>query len=620
MALAGFFAAGPGTANADPPAPPPEHSALYAELSANLADFEAQLDAAWDGSVGSGRFAAGFSAANGNKSIGLLSATNWTRIIEMLDAFQAMGVGLVKLDVHYPVFTLAFHAYLAANPPPLLPGYNYSVDNFIGYPNSFYNKLADEIRARGMGIWLEHSTLFTDWSSTPPTGYFAEIRSLGVAAARARYMQERAAEMVLVASELTPDYYSLVDEPTTQNANFGYFSGGVPILTQDGWRDLAQQGAQDIAAALPGSAMLIGAGSGTWETIAYTQRFAALLELDYIDFHQYPLQSTGPSFIQNLIDWADYVRSVDPAKKLTLGEAWLYTASAAEVAGGLDANTIFGRDTYSFWEPLDTQMLDVLFKIVHHKGFEAVMPFWSQYFFAYLTYGDPGLVGLTGVQLVALAGQQAVPNIQTVTLTGTGRKFVELLSAAADADGDGIPDSQDGSDSDEDLLTDMVEHFCGSAANNISRRPERIDRAFAGVDDDGDLAVDEALPGGASGFDCDGDGYKGSAEGNVYQPGGQGDQDPCGATGWPSDLVSGTPDSADKITLTDLTNFLAPLRRLDTSPGDAAFDVRWDLVTGAGLFPEVVNLTDLTALLAGPTGYPPMFGGVRAFSGPACTP
>jgi hypothetical protein len=96
--------------------------------------------------------------------------------------------------------------------------------------------------------------------------------------------------------------------------------------------------------------------------------------------------------------------------------------------------------------------------------------------------------------------------------------------------------------------------------------------------------------------------------------------DACGTNAWPSDLVSGTPDSADKVTLTDLTNFLAPLRRLDTSPGDAAFDVRWDLVTGAGPFPKLVNLVDLTALLAGPTGYPPMFGGVRAFSGPACTP
>lgn len=654
LALAGFFAAGPAPANANPPAPPPEYATLYSELSASLTAFEGQIDAQWDGSVGQGRVAAGLAAANGNKSAGLLSATNWTRIIEMLDAFQAMGVGLVKMDIHYPVFTPAFHTYLTANPPPLIPGYSFSVDNFIGYPNSFYNKLVDEIRARGMGVWLEHSTLFNDWSPTPPAAYFAGIQSLGVAAGRARYMQERAAEAVLVASELTPDYYTLVDEPTTQNANFGYFPGAVPILTQDGWRDLAQDMAVDILEALPGYAGLLGAGSGTWETIAYTQRFAPLPELDYVDFHQYPLASLQ-SYIENTLDWADYVRSVDPTKKVTLGEAWLYKARAAEVSGGLDYNTILGRDVYSFWEPLDTQMLDVLFKIVHYKEYEAVMPFWSQYYFAYLTYGDPRTTGLNGVQLVGLAGQDAIPNIQTVTLTGTGQKFVELVRAAADADGDGIPDSQDGSDSDGDLLADSTEYYCGSAANNISRRPERTDGAFAGVDDDGDLIVDETLPAGAAAYDCDGDGYAGGPEagtplcgngvnedGLIFGPAddavvddgcpggppqagswseaefkiGLTDQDPCGLDGWPSDFASGgIPDSTNRVALNDVLSYVAPTRRINTSPGHPDFSTRWDLLTGRGILADWVNINDVLALVAQtPMGYPPMLAGARAFS------
>jgi len=346
----------------------------------------------------------------------------------MLDAFEVMGVELVKIDTHYPVFTPAFHTYLLANPPPLVPNYVYTVDNFIGYAASFYNKLADEIRARGMGLWIEHSTLFNDWSTTPPGDYFADIRAAGVAPARARYLQERAAETVLIVSELSPDYYTLVDEPTTQNDNFGYFPGGVPILTHDGWRDLVQTSAADIAAAVPGYTSLLGAGSGTWEGRGYTERFAALPELDYIDFHLYPLASTAEDFAQNLLDWSDYVRGVDPTKKLTLGESWLYKASVAEISGGLDHNVIFGRDTYSFWEPLDRQFLQMLFKIVHLKDFEAVMPFWSQYYFAYLTHGDPTLEGLSGVQLVARAGQDATPNIQSVTLTGTGEKFVELAA------------------------------------------------------------------------------------------------------------------------------------------------------------------------------------------------
>jgi CubicO group peptidase (beta-lactamase class C family) len=167
-----------------------------------------------------------------------------------------------------------------------------------------------------------------------------------------------------------------------------------------------------------------------------------------------------------------------------------------------------------------------------------------------------------------------------------------------DTDADGQPDSTD-TDDDADGYSDTVERrmpLCGNGVNDDSAD---------------DAAIDDGCPTGASqaGAFAEGEFRIGTWSG-----------DACGASSWPSDLVSTTPDSANKVTLTDLTSFLAPSRRFDTSPGDAAFDTRWDLVTGAGLFPKMVNLTDLTALLAGPTGYPPMFGGVRAFSGPACTP
>lgn len=89
---------------------------------------------------------------------------------------------------------------------------------------------------------------------------------------------------------------------------------------------------------------------------------------------------------------------------------------------------------------------------------------------------------------------------------------------------------------------------------------------------------------------------------------------------WPSDFASGgIPNSTDRITVTDLTSFLAPARRLDTSPGHANFNARWDLIPGRGLFANMINVNDLTALIAGPSGFPPMFGGVKAFGGPLCT-
>jgi hypothetical protein len=130
--------------------------------------------------------------------------------------------------------------------------------------------------------------------------------------------------------------------------------------------------------------------------------------------------------------------------------------------------------------------------------------------------------------------------------------------------------------------------------------------------------VDEALPAGAMSFDCDGDGYRGSAEAAIYAPSTGGDQDPCGTDGWPSDFVSGGIfESTNKVLVDDLNTFLAP-RRLDTNPGDANFDARWDLSPGPGIFTYWINVQDFNALLGGSTGFPPMLGGERAFNGPEC--
>jgi hypothetical protein len=61
-----------------------------------------------------------------------------------------------------------------------------------------------------------------------------------------------------------------------------------------------------------------------------------------------------------------------------------------------------------------------------------------------------------------------------------------------------------------------------------------------------------------------------------------------------------------------VTSFLAPLRRLDTNPGDDFYSPRWDLLPGRGSLANFINIQDLLAPLAGDTGYPPMFGGVQA--------
>ncbi|HSP55541.1 MAG TPA: hypothetical protein VLS25_08130, partial [Dehalococcoidia bacterium] len=77
---------------------------------------------------------------------------------------------------------------------------------------------------------------------------------------------------------------------------------------------------------------------------------------------------------------------------------------------------------------------------------------------------------------------------------------------------------------------------------------------------------------------------------------------------------STAPYSDNRVEILDVTSFLAPVRRIDTSPGNPAFSARYDLEPGRGVLTEYINVVDLARLI---TFAPPMLG-VRAFGGPSC--
>jgi hypothetical protein len=194
-------------------------------------------------------------------------------------------------------------------------------------------------------------------------------------------------------------------------------------------------------------------------------------------------------------------------------------------------------------------------------------------------------------------------NCPSVTNAGQENLDADALGDACDTDDDG------------DLVGDVDEGPCGSDPLDVTAprsHPERVDGAFGGVDDDGDLAVDEGLPGGASGFDCDGDGWTGAQEEAVFDGSGGRDQDSCGGNGWPAELNSGVA-SENKVTLSDIGSFFSPVVYFNTSVGTNPGDERWDLIPNG-----MVQLQDVGALLAGMTAAPPMLGGVAAFNGPEC--
>lgn len=136
-----------------------------------------------------------------------------------------------------------------------------------------------------------------------------------------------------------------------------------------------------------------------------------------------------------------------------------------------------------------------------------------------------------------------------------------------------------------------------------------------GVNDDGadDGVIDDGCPGGppqAGAFS--------EAQFNI----GTDELDACEAGGslavWPAELhIGGIPDSTNNVNILDITSFLAPVRRLNNSPGDLDFNQRWDLTPGPGLFTDWINISDLTRLLTVKPPAPPYDGDI-AFNGVAC--
>jgi hypothetical protein len=222
----------------------------------------------------------------------------------------------------------------------------------------------------------------------------------------------------------------------------------------------------------------------------------------------------------------------------------------------------------------------------------------------------------------------------------------------ADFDGDACD-----LDDDDDGVFDVAEGpeaiACGGDPLDAASRPERVDPDFAGVSDDGDLAIDEALPPGAEAYDCDGDGWTGSQEALIYpSPITVSDQDPCGAE-WPSNLAA---PAANVLNISDVLSFTAPPRLpadfgsggafnmfghdldddgdtvIETTedpgaPGGPMFNVaRWNLQLPPHLAATTINIGDLNSLFNGVIGSgarPPMFsdtGAVAFFTGGGMCP
>jgi len=156
--------------------------------------------------------------------------------------------------------------------------------------------------------------------------------------------------------------------------------------------------------------------------------------------HVYPINRTTndtvvTDFLQRTLQMAEAAHA--KGMKVGMGEFWMQKEYDTELANPPSQLVFEGRNTYSFWSPLDREMLLCMVKLAHYQQYEFIDPFFTEYFFAYLNYTNeqPRIAGLAG----AAAGtklnsdEDAALSLALAAggVTSTGQAYEEYASTAS---------------------------------------------------------------------------------------------------------------------------------------------------------------------------------------------
>jgi hypothetical protein len=229
-------------------------------------------------------------------------------------------------------------------------------------------------------------------------------------------------EVTLIYREIKPDYLSLVTEPETTMVRWTHLSISADELAN--WVGVVATHLKNTGAS---PSTLLGAGAGTWEAEDFVLDFAQQTNLDYVDIHLYALRLNAEDHVAKLATLVRKVREARPNMKVTIGETWLYKHGAEEPKGMFNTEAFF-RDSFSFWNPLDEQFLNLLMGIAQKENISVVAPYFSQYFFACYTFGDAEsskLLPWPGS--IPASWDKALESIHNHRLSSTGKAMSAML-------------------------------------------------------------------------------------------------------------------------------------------------------------------------------------------------
>jgi hypothetical protein len=318
-------------------------------------------------------------AANGNIGAGLLGPQAISGVISQLEAFKALGVEGVTVNVSFPLL-------LSSTPDS---------SRYL----SFYEQVAAQVRSRHMVLSVEENPVF---SGTPLTSLSISYSGLTLAS----YAVEQREEAQVIIDDLSPSYLLLLTEPDTFSdmLNIDLDTPAAAVELVDDELDGLNRGRTEV-----------GAGTGMWTTPAVDQALLSQTAIDYLDVHVYPL---GPAQIDSLI--AD-VGAADAAhKKLVMDETWLEKPTSTEGTGSQGAPDELKLNSYRFWEPLEERFVTAMVRYARSHAFAYVSFFdGARAFFGFLSWSAQ-LEAASYETFTRKCDQLVAGNMRRLYVLGTG--------------------------------------------------------------------------------------------------------------------------------------------------------------------------------------------------------
>ena len=332
------------------PAPVPvTYASQYSALQSQVSSFASIAGMPAPGS--STIMASSLEFANANiLTPNVLAGNDLAYSTAMIKAMKALGETGVTVQVNFPLLLASF---------PDSSTYT-----------SFYSQIAAAVHAAGMTLIVEANPLFENISSLPVSSLYSGLNLQSLAA-------DYRAQAQTIINVMTPAYLAFLTEPDTDTA---LFHNSSLDLNNPG---IGVQFVKGVLAGLDRKGTKVGAGTGTWQDASYDQSLLADTTIDFLDVHTFPV---APKDLTNM---AAQVAAAQAAHMpIVMTECWLYKESTngqpgESVTSAPDEQKV---ETYSFWEPLDSQFLTAMVSYARSNAFAVVSPFSTENFFAYQTW------------------------------------------------------------------------------------------------------------------------------------------------------------------------------------------------------------------------------------------